>query len=306
MPIYSKPSEQLVYDLINQDNPTLPVALSPSNVSLSNPSVYSPGSGIANSQIRVSGIPNSYYIGSKQLSYRRIAFADLFKGVSIEIKKYSAASVSAVPFTLYQLLSDINTKYGLSLTEDDIIDANFPIASDNVYPERTCKVSMVANANSKAFVGSVDVRWRWDEPYLANIAPNTDLDGRLYPGGNDFSSGTKYRITSEAYGIDFSTLAATLNSAAFNTGVSIGNANYVTQQQTVFDLLNQITGKTYSSASANQNTAYGMYGATCTRYSLPNAAIPQADSTYYNTIVVITLPDNNTWGVGQLMIHYNT
>jgi hypothetical protein len=306
MPLYSKPSEQLVYDLINHDNPGLGQPVSASNTLLGAPTAYSPGSGIANTQIRLSALANSFYIGSKVLSYRRIVISDLFKGRSIEIKKYSAAASNVSPYSLYQLIGDINIQTGLTLTTDDFNDANFPAATDNVYPERTCKATLTFKSTCKAFQGSIDIRWRYDEPYLSNIAPNGDVDGRLYPGGNDFSNGTKYRVGSESFGGDFSAQAANLNSAAFAGSVAIGNASYTAQQQAVVDLLNQITGKTYTINSANQNQPYGLYGAICTRYSIPNAAVPEANSDYFNTVVLITLPDTNTWGVGKLMLHYNT
>ena len=306
MSIYAKQSLDLVMDLINQSNPGLTTPVSASNVKLGTPAaiaVVAPS--IADTSIRVTALPNQFYIGNTTLKYRRINLANLFKNMSLEIRKYSAAAANVSPYTLYQLLADINAKYGLSLTQDDFTDASFPAASDGFYSDRTSKVTLVTKATSLAYTGQIDIRWVYDKPLLANLISTPDIPGRLYPGGNTFDSNHKYVTNSEMFGIDASDQSAILNGAAFATGILVGNTTYVSQHKTVLDFLNNLTGKTYAAEAATAGQPFNINGATITRYTLPDATVPQANSQYYNRLVLITLPDTNPWGVGKIYIHFN-
>ena len=303
MSIYPKPSIGLVYDLINQSNPGLSTPVSASNVKLGTPTAITP-EGIRNTSIRVQALPNQFYIGNTTLKYRRINLPDLFKNMNLEIRKYSAAASNVSPYSLYNLLNDINTKFGLSLTTDDFTDANFPAASDGYYTDRTSKVTLVTKSTSLAYIGSVDVRWVYDKPLLDNIIGTPDIPGRLYPGGNTFDSNHLHVLDSEVYGLDLSDVSSYLEGIGFNSDRGIGGAQ-ISQQQPVFDYINNALGTNFTINSAGQGNAYNIYGGTNQRYTLPDATLPQANSQYYNRCVVITIPGTNTWGVGRLFLHYN-
>lgn len=292
-------------DLINQSNPGLATPVSASNVKLGTPSAISVvAPSIADTSIRVTALPNQFYIGNTTLKYRRINLANLFKNVSLEIRKYSAAASNASPYTLYQLLADLNAKYGLSLTQDDFTDAAFPAATDGFYTDRTSKVTLVTKATSLAYTGQIDVRWVYDKPLLDNMISTPDIPGRLYPGGNTFDSNHKHVVDSEVYGIDLSDMASTLNGVAFNSTSGIGGIQ-AAAQQTVFDYINNILGTNFTVASSGQGNAYNLYDSTNARYTLPDATLPEANSQYYNRCVVVTLSAANPWGIGRLFLHYN-
>lgn len=303
---YNKASAELIYDLINSANPGLSTPVTSSNTRLGTPSVISVvAPSVSDTKVNVAAKPNGFFIANLDLTYRRIDLGAFFKGVNPEIRKYSSAAANASPYTLYNLLADLNSKYGTAFSSVDFDDMSFPAATDNYYTDRTCKITVTAKASSPAFKGSFDLRWVYAKPLVSNILAIKDLAARVYPGGNTFDSNHKYILNSEAIGYDFTDQLGNLQSAAFNAGVSIGNASYTTQQQAVVDLLNSFTGKTYTIGSANQGLAFGLYGAVCKRVDLPDATVPELLATYYNTAVIITMPTNNPWGVGSLYLCYN-
>lgn len=305
--IISQQSLDLLVSLINQANPTLPFPVTKTNMTFGTPTVITPATGtIQNTSVLCTPISTSGYRNKQTLTYRRIDLTAMFFDIPVEIYKYSPASTGASPYTFYNLLSDINTRYGLSLTTDDFPDASFPAASDGFYggSTRTSKVTVTAKPTSFGYTGSLTVRWVQAPQTLANVITVTAMQGRTYPGGNNFASGHLYVLDMEAYGIDFSSVSGTLGGGSF-TNYPLGTPNGIGWQQPAFDLLNQTTGKSYTLGSGNAGQPFGMYNGNAVRYSLPNAACPEADSANFNTVVIVTLPGGNTWGVGKLYFHYN-
>ena len=305
MPKYNKPSVDLVVDLINESNPQLPFPIETGKVLFTGLATRTPGSGeYQDTQIKVNAKNNTEYVGNKLLQYRRIDIGKLFRGTSIEIHKYSPTSISQNPYTLHQLLDDINAKYGLALTTAEVTNIAFPAASDNYYPTiRTSKVNMVIQSTSLAWKGTVEVRWVQAPQELQTMITQPELTGRLYPGGNDFSGAHPYVLDLEAYAIDFTeTNAAGLNATGtFGSGI----AAQITAQQTLVTLLAQVTGKAYAMDSANAGQPYNLYGCSYQKFALPNVVVPEANSRFYNSVVVLTYSNASNWGVGRLFMHHN-
>jgi hypothetical protein len=202
------------------------------------------------------------------------------------------------------LLGDINAKYGLALTTDEVADLSFPAATDNYYPGiRTSKVNMVVASTSMAWKGTVEVRWVQAPQELQNLITQPELTGRLYPGGNDFSGAHPYVLDLEAYAIDFTET----NAAGLNATGTIGSgiAAQVNAQQTLVDLLAQVTGKAYNMVSGNAGQPYGLFGCTYQKLALPNVLVPEANSRFYNSVVVLTYNHASNWGAGRLFMHHN-
>ncbi len=305
MPKYNKPSVDLVVDLINESNPQLPFPIETGKVLFTGLAARTPGSGeYQDTQIKVNAKNNTEYVGNKVLQYRRIDIAKLFRGTSIEIHRYSAAASNASPYALHTLLGDINAKYGLALTTDEVTNVNFPAATDNYYPTiRTCKVNMVIQSTSLAWKGTVEVRWVQAPQELQSLVTQPELSGRLYPGGNDFSGAHQYVLDLEAYALDFTEA----NIPALNVGtLGTGTSAQLSAQTAVIAKLAQLTGKPYvMSVPTVQNEPFNLYGSPFTLNTIPLATLPEANSRFFNRVMVIALPAANTWGVGRLFLHYN-
>ena len=303
MPKYNKPSVDLVVDLINESNPGLPFPIETGKVLFTGLATRTPGSGeYQDTQIKVNAKNNTEYVGNKVLQYRRIDIGKLFRGTSIEIHRYSAASTGQTPFNLHDLIADINAKYGLALTTAEVTNVAFPAATDGYYPVRTSKVNMAIVSTSLAWKGTVEVRWVQAPRELQTMITQPELDGRLYPGGNDFSGAHPYVLDLEAYTIDFTeTNAAGLNA----TGIfGQGTSPQVGAQQTLVDLLSQVTGKSWN-LNVTAGGAYGLYGSAYQKFALPNVVVPEANSRFYNSVVVLTYNHASNWGAGRLFMHHN-
>lgn len=314
MPLYNKPSKDLVYDLINEANPTLPVALTAANTKLSDPAAATvPGNAAMNTAITV--ISNSPdYIGRKPLNYRRLSLNNLFRGITVQINKYSAnqnsASAGAVVFTLYNLLSIINTVYGLNLGQDDVNDVSITRGSVQESGFYTSTVTVTAKATSLGYIGSFAFKWRGAPQELESMIAVTDLAARAFPGGNTFDGAHKPVVDNMAYGIDWTSFIASGPWDNF-PGSPVAGGNTPAFGNRFIDELNRLYGKglvyPYNAAPAY---SYSGWGGTV--YDLSTQAgrdaAPLANSTYYNRVLIFTIPAADTalgCGVGRHYIHFN-
>lgn len=312
MPLYLKPSTALVYDLINEANPALPVPLSVSNMKLNDPQpVTVPGRSDLNTAVTAISIGGDY-IGRKVLNYRRLVFGTLFRGMTVQVDKYSSKDTgsNATVFTVYDLLPIINVKYGLNLTTDDIVDAN--IIRGNVQENGfyTSTVTVSSKGTSLGYVGSFQLKWKGAPQDLESMIAVTDLNARSFPGGNTFDGAHPTVVDNMAYGIDWTSFIATATWDGFPGNLRAGG-NTPAFGQRFIDELNRLYGKSlvgsYKAASAY---AYLDWGSTV--YDLSTQAgrdaVPLANSKYFNRVLVWTIPAYDTVrgsGIGKHYIHFN-
>lgn len=309
MPIYSKPSAELVYDLINEANPDLDPPLSPANVTLGDPTVITPvGGAIQNARIPVRATLNSPYIGRDSLTYRRIALGSLFRGMLVQINKYSTklpgSGSNTVMFTLYELLADINAKYGMSFTQDDLSDisitrGNTQDGNGNYYRD----ITVNAKAGSKAFTGSFTFRWVQAAQDISTMITVVNIPGRLFPGGNTFDENHLKAMNSWQYGFDYTDkmfeLATAWNKSAFARVVVASNSTLGGFYQWLIGQINAQLG----TSLVWDNTFYTAWYHSC--YVLPDTSLPEANGRYHNRVVVLETPAAGSKGViGKIFIHF--
>ncbi len=170
------------------------------------------------------------------------------------------------------------------------------------------------------------------------------VSGRLYPGGNDFvvPEDHKYWVTPDGFDLDHTPIADILESGyianGYNGALAQSGFNYVLHGYNNQDVraahsnfiskgLSRIKARTNPKSIIYRSKAYdsnaqtvaaaiqlpvygvnnpgGLGGCYIRRYSLPNKAVPEANSEFYNRCVVVELPDSCPWGVGRLFLHYN-
>lgn len=316
MPFQTKPSSDMVYDLINEANPTLPAQVAAASVRLGVPAVFAGGSWPnPNTTITLTGVPgNTDFIGRRAVTYRRWDLSALYRGMTLTVKKHSEANLgggaNTVVFTVHQLLADINVKYGIHLTTDDVENANILRGSTQEGGLYVSTVNVVAKTTSLGFRGQFALKWIEGKPNLAEMITVQEIPGRRYPGGNDFSGAHKDIVSTAAFGIDFSSAIKGAYPTMPDNPVNIT----LPASQVWFDMVNaclQIVnaraGTAYQvSGTTNYKTAVNDFaGMSLVSAHTDDAAYPEANSADFNRMLIIKVPDDCTWAAGTMLFHYN-
>ena len=313
MPLYTKESKALVYDLINEANPSLAIPVTQTNVTLGTPAVIA-NQAWPNNNTSIVATPaagSGDYIGRQTLTYRRLDLAALFRGQTIQIKKFkstASSSAATVMYTVYQLLNDINSKYGMNLTQDDVADANITRGSTLEDGQYTTTITVTTKATSLGYTGSFALKWLNTKQSLEDMITVRTLGGRLFPGGNDFSGSHKEILAMAGYGLDVSSAwrqtNSTWNGAAWAKQV-IGSASYQVFQL-MLDSVNSKCGTAYKITNGGSyQTTNEFAGFSWQCITLPNANYPEANSTDFNRLFIITAPDDCPWAIGEMYLHCN-
>lgn len=304
MPLYLKPSKDEVYDLINQANPGLGFVASALNVNLSVPAVATvSGQPNLNTKIGLSAVQGGDFMGRKDVFYRRRNLTSLFRAVTVQIDLYRApVAAGATAYTVYQLIPYINAKYGMSFTTDDLVDANIAYGSTIEGGFNTTTVTVTAKATSLGYTGSFALKWKSAPQDLATMIGVSELGGRLYPGGNDFTA-HKNIVNFMGYGTDWTAINTATPWPGYPTSNSLPTSNQAGNQAWLNAFFAEIN-RQYGTAWTGGPIATCK---TATIYTLPNVAVPEANSRYFNRVMVIELTDTvaDTIGVGRLYIHFN-
>lgn len=306
MPIFNKPSADLVYDLINQANPQLVKPVTTVNTKLGVPSVIAvPGLNKLNTSIVISAVAGGDYIGRKQVNYRRIDLAALTRGVTIAIDRYSPTAVTgsnAVAFTVYQLLPFINQRYGLNLTTDDINDGNIIRGNTQVNGQYTATVTVTAKTGSLGYVGSFSLKWTGAAQDIGLMLAITELPARQFPGGNDFSDNHTV-LNSLTYGYDWTSIFTANPWYQFPAGNPTANIAINTTMGAVLAYINSTYGLNIT-VNFRFDLEYGSFELV----TLPSAKYPELNSDYYNRCLVFTPTSasaKSQLGAGVMQMHYN-
>jgi hypothetical protein len=305
VPLYNKPPKESVLELIREANPNLPLPLTADGITFGVPKTIPLISGSnVNTEIVLSARGVSGYVKKTTVKYRRLSLDTLFRGLSAEVHKYTAKGPYEYPFDMYGLLKEVNTRFGLNITQDDVQNSWFPWQNDRYYPDkRTCLGVMSSKPTSLLWTGQVTLRWVSDRQSIADMILKVELPGRNLPGGKSVPS-AKYTLDCATYDADFGEFTKNMEHP-YITGFDFGNANLQVRaiHDEVLSAINLVTGQVYKYDPPP--AAFGLGGIVPVRYSLPNAAIPEANSKDFNRVVVFNYPVNGAWGVGRLLLHYN-
>jgi hypothetical protein len=304
--LYPKPPKESLIDVIRASNPNLPLPLTADMVTFGEPKAIPLVSGSSNNtEIVMSARGLSGYVNKTTVKYRRLDLATLFRGLSAEVYKYTAAGPYNYPFDIYGLLKEINKRFGLNLTEDDVANSWFPWENDKYYPDRrSSQAALAAKPNSLMYVGKTVLRWVSDRKSIADMILKTEIPGRFFPDGKS-AIPTKYVLDCATYDADFGEFSKDM-AHGWLTGFPFGYAdpNVRRIHDEVLSGINRVTGETYTYDTPPE--PFGLGGIVPVRYTLPNVAIPEANSTDFNSVIVFPYPVNGVWGVGRLLLHYNT
>jgi len=288
---YRKTSAELVFDLINRDNPQLPYKLTPDNCRLGVPAAIT-GQGIRNTQISVMPKAGSGYMATTVLTYRRMSSDVLFQqGVPIIDDYATPSDMNGAAIKVESAMRWINQKYGTNFIASDADRAVVTAALGTAY-------IWGFPATNPAWIGS----FRWNrkatkKPVSEQVPATTPalltLVSGVAPGGNpdnlaDFMT----------YGADFSKFSALLQTL---TTLRVLPATAMAKD--LVGYMSLVSGRKLN-AYVDAATKFGMQDARCIKYALPNVNVPEANSTDYNNVVVITPPAAGGWFVGKFLLHY--
>lgn len=323
MGLYNKTSQQMLIDLLNASNPSLPIPIDLTQVKFGTVSAVVPtGGAIQDSTVKVTAIASGQYVGNQALTYRRLGVAVLFRSVPIRIDLYSPVATNVSPFNMSALLPYINAKYGLNLQASDITDIAFPAGNTNAVPAiglaagtRNSSATLTFTTANQAWSGSILVYWVQSAQDLGVLLSTPNLEHSLtYPGQLDIVGPTVYVPNLDTYYQDFTsflgaggTLIPVTFASATIPNSTVSNPFWVS----LMAMLASASGNAYTNSSTGSpSDKFNLTGATTSAIidlTLPanQALYPEADFRYYNKLLVITLAAANTWGAGQMFIHYN-
>lgn len=184
---YSKPSEALVFELLNRDNQGLPFSVSAENAIVEKITTVQPtiANNNRNTQARLRGVQGSGFRDAITLYYDRINLSRLVPWTSIGTATRNACAITNfTAASLHELLPSILDMYGINLQPKDVTDANIGgVQVPNYSAVYTCS----ALATSPAYVGSFSGLLQRGLPVLdtsITIDVLDTLNHPILPGNN--------------------------------------------------------------------------------------------------------------------------
>lgn len=163
----TKPAEELVVALINNDNGT---SLTPGAFTFGQPAeLTTPGH---NSNVLLTAAVGGRYSGSKLLTYNRINLADVPDGESTDFDLPTAMRVADV-------VPAVNLRYGINLRSGDFVDAPLPVSTDAV-PNEELGFDLVADVRSLIYYNKMSLRVKRPDIPLRNVIRHVVLSGLHY------------------------------------------------------------------------------------------------------------------------------
>lgn len=159
---YGKVSTELVYDLINRDNPSLPIPVNGNNVIIEKFTKVTPSAATnnRNTQVRLRGVQGMGFRDSVTLYYDRV---DLSKLMPWDSARPQAQFVTFTAPNIHSALPILFDMYGVNLSTWDVSNSGLGGVGVANY---TSTVVLSAVANSPAYVGQVTLRYARGLPVL--------------------------------------------------------------------------------------------------------------------------------------------
>lgn len=271
MSLIDKPGLPLIYSLVKQENPTVPISLTDNVLRLSNLE------GIEGERVKaiVSGRYGSGYKGRRELKYAQL---DLFKLFN---RKRLTIGVRAVR-PIHEQLLDIYQQTGIQFGVGDV---------DNIVPatqELPYVTTLRASSTSAAYTGEVEVEFKERVPRLDEILAGGDYDVLIAPF--DTSPDGSTRCEYITHGVDYTSAVIILRT--FTAGV-LSAADATTLAQTLMAV------DEYPWALANATVVYN--GPVLN--FIPTDGYRYAQQRYTH-VMVVDIAAHPTL-VGSLYVHYN-
>lgn len=197
---YGKVSDLLVFDLINRDNPGLPIPVSDSNVIVEKITTVQPSAATnnRNTQARLRGVQGAGYRDSITLYYDRVSLARLVPWWNLGFGTQRASGITNfTAASLHELLPSIFDAYGFNLQPKDVTNVSFGgVGSPNYSLYYNC----TALGSSPAYVGGFTGMLKRGLPVLDTSITVDTLNIMKHPIPLD---GNQVCVDLMTWGIDF-------------------------------------------------------------------------------------------------------
>lgn len=193
MPLFTKVGKLMVFDLINQANPSsVPYTETNSAIEKITAGNFTVDGILYNTSARLRGLAGAGYTGSKTVYYNRLSLASLFQNAQPRVDSFSAAQ-------FYDALDAFNTRYGLKLTQADVTNPAFAGAGQPNYNNST-NISGLAGS---AILTTAAVRLYYYRglPKLEAFVITKNLNAYKHPTSD--GNATKLAVQMLTIGLDF-------------------------------------------------------------------------------------------------------
>ena len=234
---------------------------------------------------------NSAYYGSQAVTYRRINIANYFRNVVVTLDDY----LGATTMTMAQMVSSLNNKFGMAFVASDFASYT-TIGSGN-------QNSLTISTTSLCYEGVLSIKWTQGKQTIAQAVANPVLVGRLYPSGNT-NPPAKPQADFLTYNLDNSSIKGSL--LGLTSGAQITPAQFATANSVYATILSWLQSKRpdLNLTGADSATTGGLGNLVWTRYTIPAASVPGANSAKYTTLFTIQSVAGS-WFQGMFYLHYN-
>lgn len=178
MAIYTGNDLDNLIKQINQDNPTLPFELNKEDYIYGTPVAITPAlSNGHNTRVRILAKGSAPYTGEATVTYRRLSYANLFRSVAVEVHR-----AYTNPTNLAWAAPVLTSRYGVEIDPKRN-------SSSGTWTTPGQSRNITALAGNYQYLGVFPAVWREAGLQLGlDLLTLTDLDGRTWPGGNDFTT----------------------------------------------------------------------------------------------------------------------
>lgn len=233
---------------------------------------------------------NSKYYGSQTVTYRRLSLANYFRSMVIAVDDY----IGGTTMTMAQMVASVNSKYGTAFVASDF--SAYTTINTGV------QNNLTVSSTSICYEGVLPIKWTQGKQQISSLITNPVLVGRLYPGGNTMPP-NKPVGDFLTYNLDCSSIKPSL--VGLSSGGSITPAAWGTANSgpaTILAFL-QRSRPDLNFNGADSATNGGLGNLIATRYTIPSASVPGANSSKYASLVTIQSVAGS-WFKGMLYLHY--
>jgi hypothetical protein len=171
------PPKEVLCALINRTNAAVGAALTPELVSFGLPSQASGGT--YNTDITVTAVEGSGYIGAEVINYNRLhlqaEIADAFVASGQDRNlEFSVGNATKIA----DIVPEINQRFGINLTAADFTDGDLPEFTG--VANETHNVQVIANADSLCYRGSFTFILKAEDVLLSSVIVEKTMNGLTY------------------------------------------------------------------------------------------------------------------------------
>lgn len=201
MPLFTKTGKSMVFDLINQANPsTVPYTETNSAIEKITAGTFTVDGVVYNTSARLRGLAGAGYTGSKTVYYNRLSLSQLFYNARARVDSFSATQ-------FYDTLEAFNTRYGLKLTQADV--SNPTLAGPNSANYSASTVIAGLPGSALLTTNSVTLYYYRGLPQLDAFITSKNLAAYNHPTAD--GNATKLSAQLLTFGLDFTEFKNFLN-----------------------------------------------------------------------------------------------